>query len=191
MIIALEEAKRQLSSLTEDIKELGSALKIDEIRKEAAALEEQTAAPDFWADQTKSGPVLQKIKNLKGKISGYDALCAKLEDVQVLCEMAIEENDESSTDEVLESIGEIETEKERQKIEVLLSGEYDANNAILSFHPGAGGTEAQDWAMMLYRMYNRWADKHGYTVKLLDWLDGKRRLKSATLLEECLKPDAI
>lgn len=185
MIIALEEAKRQLASITKDIEELGSALKIESIREEAAALEEQTAAPDFWADQTKSGPVLQKIKNLKSKISKYDALCAKLEDAQVLCEMAIEENDESSTEEVLASIEQIESEKERQKIEVLLSGEYDANNAILSFHPGAGGTEAQDWAMMLYRMYNRWADKHGYHVKLLDWLDGEEAgLKSATLLIE-------
>ncbi len=187
MIIALEEAKRQLASLEEDIEELGSALKIDDIRAEVAELEEQTAAPDFWSDQTKSGPVLQKIKSLKGKISAYDGLCSRLEDAQVLCEMGIEEGDESLTDEVLGEVKAIEEEKESQKIAVLLSGEYDANNAILSFHPGAGGTEAQDWALMLYRMYNRWAEKHGFNVKLIDWLDGEEAgLKSATLLVEGL-----
>ena len=187
MIIALEEAKRQLASLEDDIKELGSALKIDEIRAEVAELEEQTAAPDFWSDQTKSGPVLQKIKSLKGKINAYDGLCSRLEDAQVLCEMAIEENDESLTDEVLGEVKGIEGDKESQKIAVLLSGEYDSNNAILSFHPGAGGTEAQDWASMLYRMYNRWAEKHGFNVKLIDWLDGEEAgLKSATLLIEGL-----
>ena len=105
----------------------------------------------------------------------------------MLCDMAIEEDDEGLVDEVMGEVREIEKEKDRQKIEVLLSGEYDANNAILSFHPGAGGTEAQDWAFMLYRMYNRWAEKHGYNVKLLDWLDGEEAgLKSATLLIEGL-----
>ena len=185
MIIALEEAKRQLTSLDKEIEELGSALRINQIRDEAADLEGQTSAPDFWSDQTKSGPILQKIKALKGKISKYDALTSRLEDAQVLCDMAIEEEDESLTDEVITEVREIEQEKDRQKIEVLLSGEYDANNAILSFHPGAGGTEAQDWALMLYRMYTRWAEKHGYTVKLIDWLDGEEAgLKSATVMIE-------
>ncbi len=185
MNIALEEAKRQLASLEEDITELGSALKIDQIRSEAASLEQTTSAPDFWADQTKSGPILQKLKVLKGKISRYDALCSRLEDAQVLCEMALEEGDAQLSDEVIGEVKAIDDEKEKQKIEVLLSGEYDANNAILSFHPGAGGTEAQDWAMMLYRMYNRWAEKHGYTAKLIDWLDGEEAgLKSATLMIE-------
>mgnify|MGYP004643072731 FL=1 len=187
MILALEDAKRKLSSLEDDINELGSALRIDNIREEAADLETQTAAPDFWSDQSKSGPTMQKIKVLKNKISKYDGLRSRLEDAQVLCDMAIEEDDEGLVDEVTGEVREIEKEKDRQKIEVLLSGEYDANNAILSFHPGAGGTEAQDWAFMLYRMYNRWAEKHGYNVKLLDWLDGEEAgLKSATLLIEGL-----
>ena len=187
MIIALEEAKRNLASIENDIKELGTALRVDSIREEVVSLEEQTSDPSFWSDQEKSGPVLQKIKSLKVKLQRYDALCSRLEDAQVLCEMAIEEDDESLTDEVLAEVKGIEEEEGRQKIEVLLSGEYDANNAILSFHPGAGGTEAKDWALMLYRMYTRWAEKHGYTVKLIDWLDGDEAgLKSATITVEGL-----
>lgn len=187
MIIALEEAKRNLASIGNDIKELGVALRVDSVREEVASLEAQTSDPSFWSDQEKSGPVLQKIKSLKGKLQKYDALCSRFEDAQVLCEMAIEEDDESMTDEVISEVKGIEEEEERQKIEVLLSGEYDANNAILSFHPGAGGTEAQDWALMLYRMYTRWAEKHGYTVKLIDWLDGDEAgLKSATITVEGL-----
>ena len=90
-------------------------------------------------------------------------------------------------DEILNELAEIEAEEEKQRIEVLLSGEYDHNNAILSFHPGAGGTEAQDWAQMLYRMYTRWGEAHGYNVKLLDWLDGEEAgIKSATIMIEGL-----
>ena len=99
--------------------------------------------------------------------------------------MGIEENDESVVPEVLEELAEIEKEEEKMRLETLLSGEYDSCNAIVSLHPGAGGTEAQDWTQMLYRMYTRWAERHGYTVKLLDWLDGDEAgIKSATILIE-------
>jgi len=173
MIIQLEEAKRTLAALSGAITELGSALRIDELRKELAELEERTAEPDFWNDTENSGKVLQRVKSVKGKISKYEALKARLDDACVLCEMGIEENDESVADEVLAEVKEIESEEEKQRIEVLPSGDYDRNNAIVSFHPGAGGTEAQDWAQMLYRMYTRWGEKHGYDVKLIDWLDGE------------------
>ena len=103
----------------------------------------------------------------------------------MLCEMAIEAGDEDSVEEVISETDFIESEAERKRIEVLLSGQYDKNNAILSFHPGAGGTEAQDWASMLYRMYTRWGEKHGFNVKLVDWLDGDEAgLKSATIMVE-------
>lgn len=185
MILQLEEAKSRLSELAVSIAELGSALKIDKLREEAAALEEQTAAADFWNDQQNSGKVLQNLKVVKEKITSYDSLERKLEDTQLLTEMAIEENDESMTDEILASVKEIDKDEEVQRIAVLLSGDYDHNNAILSFHPGAGGTEAQDWALMLYRMYTRWGEKHHYNVKLVDWLDGDEAgLKSATILIE-------
>ncbi len=187
MIIEIEETKHKLTNFRSDIKELGSALRIDALRAEAAELDEKTAAPDFWNDQENSGKILRQVKQLKDKIEQYDALGAKLEDAITLCELAIEAGDESMKDEILAEAEAIEAEEEKMRIEVLLSGEYDHNNAIVSFHPGAGGTEAQDWAQMLYRMYTRWGESHGYTVKLVDWLDGDEAgIKSATIVIEGL-----
>ncbi len=185
MIVALEDAKYKLNGMRESIEELGHALGIENLEKKAAELEEKTLAPDFWNDQANSGKMLQELKQLKDKLDSYRALVSELEDTVTLAEMAIEENDESLTDEILESVKHIESEEERQRIEILLSGEYDSHNAIVSFHPGAGGTEAQDWAQMLYRMITRWGERHGFTVKLLDWLDGEEAgLKSATVMIE-------
>ena len=185
MIIRLEEAKYKLQGLEEDVKELGSALKIDKLRESAKALEEKTFEANFWDDQEKSGATLQELKRTKDKIEAYEKLCRRIEDSLTLAEMGIEENDESVCDEVDSEVKDLEKSIESMNIETLLSGPYDRNNAILSFHPGAGGTEAQDWASMLYRMYTRWAERHGYTVKLLDWLDGDEAgLKSATILIE-------
>ena len=185
MIIALEEAKYELIEYREKIKELGSALRIDELREKAAELEKQTYAEDFWNDQENSSRVLQNVKQLKDKIGAFEKLQTKLEDAIALAEIAIEENDESCIEEVTGELVSIKAEEEKQRIELLLSGEYDKNNAIISFHPGAGGTEAQDWALMLYRMYTRWGEKHGYNVKLIDWLDGEEAgIKSATIMIE-------
>ena len=187
MIIALEEAKYNLTKLREDIKELGSALRIEEKRETVVTLEEQTLAPDFWGNQENSSKVLHTIKQTKDTIEGYEALDARLEDAIALAEMAIEENDESCVEEVENELREISSSIEKKRIEVLLSGEYDKNNAIVSFHPGAGGTEAQDWAQMLYRMITRWAERSNYKVKLLDWLDGDGAgIKSATIMVEGL-----
>ena len=187
MIIALEEAKYKLVKLRDDLVELGSALKIEDKRATVEELEKQTLEQDFWSNQENSSKVLQTIKQSKDAIADYDALCAKLEDAIVLAEMAIEENDESSVAEVENELAEIIAAEEKKRIEVLLSGEYDKNNAIVSFHPGAGGTEAQDWAQMLYRMINRWAERNKFTVKLIDWLDGEEAgLKSATITVEGL-----
>ena len=187
MIIALEEAKYKLVKLRDDIAELGSALKIEEKRVTVEKLEKQTLEQDFWSNQENSSKVLQAIKQGKDTINDYDALCSKLEDAIVLAEMAIEENDEDSLSEVENELAEIIAAEEKKRIEVLLSGEYDKNNAIVSFHPGAGGTEAQDWAQMLYRMITRWAERNKFTVKLIDWLDGEEAgLKSATITVEGL-----
>ncbi len=187
MIIALEDARYKLIKLRDDLTELGSALKIEEKRVTVEELEKQTLEQDFWSNQENSSKVLQTIKQTKDAISEYDALCAKLEDAIVLAEMAIEENDEDSVPEVENELAEIIAQEEKKRIEVLLSGEYDKNNAIVSFHPGAGGTEAQDWAQMLYRMITRWAERNKFTVKLIDWLDGEEAgLKSATITVEGL-----
>ncbi len=185
MIIALEESKYELLEYREKLTELGSALRIDDLRNKAEELEQLTYAENFWSDQENSSKVLQNIKQLKDKISNYERLVLRLEDAIALAEMAIEENDESCVDEVASELEAIKKEEEKQRIELLLSGEYDKNNAIISFHPGAGGTEAQDWALMLYRMYTRWGEKHGYNVKLIDWLDGEEAgIKSATIMIE-------
>ena len=185
MIIALEEAKYRLENFRANIEELGSALRIDELREKLTALDATTQDPEFWNDQANSGKILKEVKRLKDKIAEYDDLYAKLEDTVTLAELAIEENDESMVEEVETAEQEILAEEEKIRIEILLSGEYDQNNAIISLHPGAGGTEAQDWAQMLYRMYTRWGEHHGYNVKLIDWLDGEGAgIKSATIMIE-------
>ena len=185
MIVALEDAKRRLVAMEDVLAELGNQLRIEEAKERVSDLERETMVQDFWNDAEKSSKKLQEIKQLKFKIESYDELLTRLEDVYTLCEMAIEANDEDSVEEVVSETEFIESEAEKKRIEVLLSGPYDKNNAILSFHPGAGGTEAQDWALMLYRMYTRWGEKHGSNVKLIDWLDGDEAgLKSATVMIE-------
>ena len=185
MIVALEEAKRRLTALESVLEELGNQLRIEEIKEKCADLERETLIQDFWNDAEASSKKLRIIKQMKDSYESYEALLSKLEDTYTLCEMAIEANDEDSVEEVLAETEFIETEAERKRIEVLLSGPYDKNNAILSFHPGAGGTEAQDWASMLYRLYTRWGEAHGFNVKLIDWLDGDAAgIKSATIMIE-------
>ena len=185
MIIQLEEAKRTLQGMRGDIAELGNALKIDKIAEEAEELEQKTMVPNFWDDAENSSKILRELKQIKDTIEEYENLQVALEDAIMLADMGIEENDESVVEEVLAEVDRIVEIEERMRLETLLSGEYDSCNAIVSFHPGAGGTEAQDWASMLYRMYTRWAEKHGFTVKLLEWLDGDEAgLKSATILVE-------
>lgn len=185
MIIQLEEAKYKLQNMRADIDELASALRIEQLKNEVTEDEAKTMEADFWNDAENSSKMLQQIKQKKDKIEAFESLKNRLEDAITLAEMGIEENDESIVAEVESEMAEVIKEEERQRIEVLLSGEYDRNNAIVSFHPGAGGTEAQDWALMLYRMYTRWGERHGYNVKLVDWLDGEEAgIKSATIMVE-------
>ena len=144
LIIALEEAKRRLSALAQPVKQLKESLRIDAITEEAKELEAKTYAPDFWEDQEKSGKILQQLKRLKDTIEEYETLVSHFEDATVLTDMAIEEDDEGSVEEVTQEVDYLEKNAERLRLETLLTGEYDHNNAILSFHPGAGGIEAQD-----------------------------------------------
>ncbi|MBP5173701.1 MAG: PCRF domain-containing protein, partial [Clostridia bacterium] len=185
MIVALEEARYKLLGMRPVIQELGSALRIDELKESIPKLEEKTLDPDFWSDSENSSKVLQQIKQYKDTISDYEALESRLEDAITLADLAIEENDESMVPEVEGELAAISAAEEKERISVLLSGEYDRNNAIISFHPGAGGTEAQDWALMLYRMITRYCEKNGFKVKLTDWLDGDEAgIKSATIFVE-------
>ena len=185
MIVELEDAKQKLVALRTNVKELHSALRIEALAGEAEELEQHTLNPNFWGDTARSSKILQEIKQKKDTIEEYESLAARLEDAIALCEMAIEESDEGSVEEVLSELEGVAETAEEMRISTLLSGEYDRNNAIVSFHPGAGGTEAQDWAQMLYRMITRYVDKHKFTYKLLDWIDGDEAgLKSATIMVE-------
>ncbi len=135
-------------------------------------LENRMQEPNFWDDINKAQETTQEAKNLKDRLEKYNNTLTRLEDTEVLIEMSIEEEDESSLDEVKNELKEIEDIIEQFKIQILLSGEYDRNNAIVSLHSGAGGTDAQDWAEMLLRMYTRWADKKGYKVETISLLPG-------------------
>ncbi len=146
-------------------------------------LEEKSAAPDFWDDMEKSQKILQKIKQLKDKVERYNKLKGSWEDTLTLIELADEENDESMLSEIKSAVESVEEELEKITLETLLSGPYDKNNAIMTFHAGAGGTEAQDWCDMLFRMYQMYAQKNGYSVSTIDILPGDDAgLKSATIM---------
>ena len=184
-MIELEEYRLRLNGLSTPLAELREALNIDGALENIASLEAESAKDGFWDDLANSQKVLQQIKQFRDKVERFEALSLSLEDTTTLCQMAIEENEESLTEEVFENLTQIEKTLEEMRLSTLLSGEYDGNNAILSFHAGAGGTEAQDWAEMLYRMYTRWAERHGFNYKILDYLDGEEAgIKSASILIE-------
>ncbi len=136
------------------------------------SLEEQTNNPDFWNDMENSTKVLQELKALKNKVEEYTKVSDSIADTLVLIDLANEMNDESAVADAKQAVKQIEKEIDRLEISNLLSGKHDASNAIITIHPGAGGTEAQDWAEMLYRMYTMWAEKNGYKLEELDYLDG-------------------
>ena len=184
-MVEFEELRlRQLDS-EKPIENLKEALAIDSLKAEVEVLEKESAAPDFWDDMENSQKVMQKIGSLKAKVTGYESLKSDYEDALVMIELADEEGDLSLLDDCTASVKNIETRVEDMTLSTLLSGEFDGKNALLTFHAGAGGTEAQDWAEMLFRMYNRWGERHGYKVSTLDYLDGDvAGIKSATILVE-------
>ena len=181
-MLEFEEYKVKLNGIRPDLDGLGAALKLDEARAEIAELEAESAKEVFWNDLDRSQKVQKRIKQLQQKCEKYEKLQSSWDDLMTICEMALEENDDSMLAELETDYAKLESELEAMRLSTLLSGEYDANNVILSIHPGAGGTEAQDWAQMLYRMYTRWAERHGYTYTLMDWQDGEEAgIKSATI----------
>jgi len=184
-MLEFEEYKTKLNNDKPALELLRGALKLESAQKEIEELEAASEREGFWNDVEKSQKVQKRLKNLKDKVDNYNRLCAAWDDLYALCEMAIEENDDSMLEELKREYAAFSEKVEATRLSTLLTGEYDANNAILTFHAGAGGTEAQDWASMLYRMYNMWADRHGYKVKVMDYLDGDEAgLKSATIMIE-------
>ncbi|MGN0607073.1 MAG: peptide chain release factor 2 [Oscillospiraceae bacterium] len=186
-MLLLEELRLELIGYRPEIKELSDVLEIEKAKKEYDDLQKTIAADGFWDDLENSQKVLQQSKTIENKIQRFEKLSESLEDIIMMTELSIEEDDESSADELKAEAEAFKKALNEEKLSTLLCGEYDSKNAILTFHAGAGGTEAQDWAEMLYRMYNRWAERHNFKVKLLDYLDGDEAgLKSASILIEGL-----
>lgn len=184
-MIQLDELHIEINKLQPKVKSLEEALKISDSEKRLETLELETGKAGFWDNSESSRKVLSEISRLKSKVKEFTKLKNEFEDLSVLIEMSCQENDESSVDEIQADLNRFKKELENQTLTTLLTGEYDNQNAILTFHSGAGGTEAQDWVEMLCRMYSKWAEKHNYKVKILDFLDGEEAgLKSASLLIE-------
>ncbi len=184
-MLEFEELRLRLTALKPQIEDLKDALGLEQCKAEVRRLEAQQADPDFWNNVEVSTKVQRKLSQLNGKIASHEALVNRYDDASTLIEIAMEENDPSLYDEALYEVGKLEEEVEELKLTTLLTGDYDDNNAIITFHAGAGGTEAQDWCQMLYRMYTAWATKHDLKYSLVDWLDGDEAgVKSATILVE-------
>ena len=154
-MLQFEELKLNLEAMKPEIDDLASALGLGQMRSEIQQLENRAAEPGFWDDMDNSQKILQRTANLKAKVEKYEKLEARYEDALALIELGDEAEDESLIEEAQSELDGIRAEIDRQRLETLLTGEYDKNNAILTFHAGSGGTEAQDWAEMLYRMYTR------------------------------------
>ena len=182
MRIEFDEYRLKLEGMRAELEDLASALGLSKLQSEVEQLEKQAAQEGFWDDLANSQKVLQKTKQAKHKIEKYQSLYAKWEDACTLVQLAIEAGDDDMLDEVIAEHDAVAQQLEDMRLSTLLTGEYDSLNAILAFHPGAGGTEAQDWAQMLYRMYTRWAERHDFTYQILDYLDGEEAgIKSATI----------
>lgn len=184
-MLAFEELKQKLHALLPQLKDIREATGVETLKKRVAELEDQAAQPGFWDDVENSQKIVKETNQMKNKIESCEKLEREYEDVMTMIEIALEEQDESLWDDVKSAADEFMSNLEAEKLATLLSGEYDSKNALLTFHAGAGGTEAMDWAQMLYRMYHMWADRHHFKVKLLDYLDGEEAgLKSASILIE-------
>ena len=181
-IIEYDAYKQKLGAIGPRLEKLAAALDLEGARREVEELEEKTGDPNFWNDVAASQKVLQRTKQLKNKIENHARLTSQWEDLTTLVEMAMEEDDASLLPEIEEGYGKLESALEEANLATLLTGEYDASNAILTLHAGAGGTEAQDWCQMLFRMYTRWGERHNFTVKTLDYEDGDEAgIKSAAI----------
>jgi peptide chain release factor 2 len=184
-MVQFEELKLKLEGYEPEIKDLADALGLEAIKSEIQQLENISAEPGFYDDMERSQKILKRTSDLNAKVDNFNSLVSNYEDAMALIELADEEEDLSLLEEAEGEVKKVEANLEKQRLQTLLTGEYDKNNAILTFHAGSGGTEAQDWAEMLYRMYTRWASDHGFNVKEIDYLDGDEAgLKSAVLLIE-------
>ena len=180
-MVELDQFKYTLSTYVPMLKELGASLNLDAKKERIAELSRYMEAPDFWDDPERSQKMTKELKSLEDTVKSYTTLSTQYDDISELIEMGYEENDPEVIPVIQESLDEFTTNLEALRLSTLLNGEYDKNNAIIRLNAGAGGTEACDWSGMLYRMYTRYADRNGFSVEVLDMLDGDEAgIKSVT-----------
>ena len=185
MNIEFDSYKVKLNECHPALEGLAESLNLTGLKNELERLQAMQEAPGFWDDPDKSQKFVVKAKQIESKIEKYEAMCASWDDLMTICEMAAEEDDDSMLDELKEGYDALVAAMEACRLQTLLTGKYDKNNALMSFQAGAGGTEAQDWCSMLYRMYTRWAERSGFTYKIMDYQEGDEAgLKSASIMIE-------
>ena len=171
----------RLEALKGQLEEIRDGLRIELLQRELTELKEEMGAPGFWDDLARSTQVNKRIAAIEGKIGQYDALVQQREDLEVMVELSQEENDQDAAREVTDQLDVLAQQADALALETLMRGDYDSANAVLSLHAGAGGTEAQDWTQMLYRMYTRYCEQMGFKVSVLDYLEGDEAgVKSVT-----------
>jgi len=184
-MIEYDDYKVRLNAIRPKLDNLSVSLNLEGAQEELERLHAQIESPGFWDDQETSQKVMKRSRQLEAKCARYQKMLSEWEDLMTICEMAAEEDDDSFLPELTSGFEKLETGMEEARLETLLTGDYDSSNALISFHAGAGGTEAQDWTEMLYRMYTHWAERHGYTYQLLDYQEGDEAgLKSADIMIE-------
>ena len=180
-MIDYEQLNQEIAAIRKSVLSAGEALHVDHMREQIEEMTEEMNQPEFWNDADHANGVNQRLGRLKAKLEHYEKLLSQADDIEVMLDLAKEEDDEATAEEASQELEALKEAADTLELETLMRGDYDNNNAILSLHAGAGGTEAQDWTQMLYRMYTRYCERMGFTVKVLDILDGDEAgLKSAT-----------
>ncbi|MBO5867482.1 MAG: peptide chain release factor 2 [Oscillospiraceae bacterium] len=185
MNIEFDSYRQKLNDIRPALDALADSLNIEGLNNELERLHAMQEAPGFWDNPEKSQQIVMKTKSIETKINNYSRMLSAWDELMTICEMAAEEDDDSMLEELRDGFQNLSDDMERCRLQTLLTGTYDSNNALVSFQAGAGGTEAQDWCQMLYRMYTRWAEAHGYTYKIMDYQEGDEAgLKSAEIIIE-------
>ncbi|MFC7372978.1 peptide chain release factor 2 [Fictibacillus iocasae] len=178
----LTEVKQELAVMVKRLEDFRGSLDLDTKKAKIAELDEKMSAPEFWNDQNAAQTVINEANGLKDQVNEFEKLSSSYEDIEVAYELVKEENDDDMMKDLVKDLKTLVKDLNDFELTLLLSDPYDKNNAILELHPGAGGTESQDWASMLLRMYTRYAERQGYKVETLDYLPGDEAgVKSVTL----------
>ena len=182
-MLDLEENLRLLNELLEKLNTLSDTLAISSLKQKLESLKKESEKEGFWDDQENSAKVFAEIKKLERKINNFETTQSNLNSLLEMNQLLLSENDQDLAKDLIAHSKELEHKLQQLELETLLSGKYDSNNAIITMHPGAGGTESQDWVEMLYRMYGKWASSNGFILKELDYLEGEEAgIKSVTFL---------